>query len=184
MREVRRPWADVLLKCYRGARRHLEERAVRRRPPLYSEAKKKPEWQRNQGLPELGRGARAEEEAEEDLDLDLHREVGGQVGKCSGTVSHNDERGQQLTELRRRDGPSFGLAALLPAPGQLGLGRRGELHRRARSGYDERDLLLLLVFHAVLFSQLTVHSHGFTSEEGQVSGIAGSEWWQEAQPVR
>lgn len=157
-------------------RRHLEERAVRRRrPPPLTARQKKPEWQRNQGLLELGRGASAEEEAEEDLDLDLHREVRGQVGKCSGTVSHNDERGQQLTELRRRDRPSFGLAALLPAPGQLGLGRRGELHRRARSGDDERDLLLLLVFHAVLFSQLTVHSHGLTSEEGQVSGIAGSE---------
>lgn len=94
--------------------------------------------------------------------------------ESSGTVSHDDEGGQELTKLRGGDGPTFRLAASLPALGQLGVGRRREVHRRARSGNKKLDfLLLLLLFHAILFSQLPVHSHGLICKNCKIPGTAG-----------
>lgn len=96
-------------------------------------------------------------------------------GRGSGTVSHDDEGGQEFAQLGSRDGPSFGLAASLPAPGQLGVGGRRERHGGAGGRHHERAVLLLvLVLHAVLLSQLPVHSHDLVGEESQVPGTAGS----------
>lgn len=110
-------------------------------------------------------------------DLNERSAVGWSVGdgRGSGTVSHDDEGGQEFTQLGRRDGPSLGLAASLPAPGQLGVGGRRELHGGARGRHHEWDVLLLvLVLHAVLLGQLPVHGHGLVGEECQVPGTAGS----------
>lgn len=96
-------------------------------------------------------------------------------GRGSGTVSHDDEGRQQFAQLCGGDGPSLGLAASLPAPGQLGVGGRRELHGGAGGRHHERDVLLLvLVLHAVLLGQLPVDSHGLVREECQVPGTAGS----------
>lgn len=105
------------------------------------------------------------------------RSVGRSVGdgRGSGTVSHDDEGGQEFAQLGGRHGPSLGLAASLPAPGQLGVGGRRELHGGAGGRHHERDVLLLvLVLHAILLGQLPVHGHGLVGEECEVPGTAGS----------
>lgn len=105
------------------------------------------------------------------------RSVGRSVGdgRGSGTVSHDDEWGQEFAQLGGRHGPSLGLAASLPAPGQLGVGGRRELHGGACGRHHERDVLLLvLVLHAILLGQLPVHGHGLVGEECEVPGTAGS----------
>lgn len=160
--------------CFRSAAEG--QKAFRRRAASsfsrYSEAKK-PEWQRNQGQLESQRGAWwGGRVLDQDLNLNGRSGPGWQ---SSGTVSHNNKGGQELTKLSSRDRPWLGLAVPLPAPSQLGVGRRIEAHRRARSSNHKRGILLLLFLHAILFSQLPIDSHGLVSKECQIPCIAGSD---------
>lgn len=115
------------------------------------------------------RGVEAETERRRRSQNRGRRGVGAWKSSCnlirSSAVSHDDEGGQELTELRGGDGASLRLAASLPAPSQLGGGRRREAHRGAAGGDDQRDFLLLLLIHAILLGQLPVHSHGMVGKE-------------------
>lgn len=74
-------YAGPGLMCFSSAtlgQKAFRGKGCKKDAPFNSEAKT-PEWQRNQGLLELGRGARSEMESEDDLDDDLHREAGGQI---------------------------------------------------------------------------------------------------------
>lgn len=97
--------------------------------------------------------------------------LGAQLNRLSA-VSHNDQRCQELPELRCRDGRSFQQTTPLSALSQFGVGGRGKAHGCASGRDDLKRVLLLLLVQVVLLGQLPVHSNSLARKESQVLSTA------------